>query len=289
MQDPPTTFAIGGDLPVRRIGFGAARLLGRATWGEPADPDAAIAILRRAAALGVDFIDTAEAYGPHVNERLIAEALAPYPPAMVVATKCGLVRTWPDGVPHPLMQPNGSRAGIRRSIEGSLKRLRLDRIDLYQLHRTDPEIGIERTMEALGELRDEGRVRHIGLSEVSIDEIERARAVAPVASVQNRYSLAEREHEDVLSYCETHGIAFIPWYPLGAGSLSAPDGPLAEIAARHDARPGQVALAWLLARSPVILAIPGTTSIAHLEQNVAAATLRLTRQDMIDIDRLRAS
>lgn len=286
MPDNSTHFRIGGDLPVNRLGFGAARLLGKATWGEPADPDGARAVLRRAVELGVNFIDTAEAYGPFVSERIIAEAIAPFSSDMVIATKCGMVRTWPEGVAHPLIRTDGSRGAIRRSLEASLARLGLQRIELYQLHRVDPATPLETTIEALAELQAEGRVRHIGLSEVTLAELKRAEAVAPIASVQNRYSLSERQHEDVLAYCEDAGIAFIPWYPLGAGALSAPDGPLAGIAARLGARPGQVALAWLLARSPVILAIPGTTSIAHLEQNMAAAALRLSAADLVEIEAL---
>lgn len=286
MPDNSMTFAIGGDLPVNRLGFGAARLLGKATWGEPVDPDGARAVLRRAIELGVNFIDTAEAYGPFVNERIISEALAPFELGVVVATKCGMIRTWPEGVAHPLVHTDGSRSAIRRSLEGSLERLGLEQIQLYQLHRVDPAVPIETTIQALAELQAEGRVRHIGLSEVTVAELKRAQAVAPIASVQNRYSLSDRQHEDVLVHCERAGIAFIPWYPLGAGALSAPDGPLAGIAERHGAQPGQVALAWLMARSPVILAIPGTTSLAHLEQNMAAATLRLSEADRIEIDAL---
>ncbi|HET6526373.1 aldo/keto reductase [Sphingopyxis sp.] len=288
MADHPNHFAIGGDLVVHRIGFGAARLHGKATWGEPADPEAARAVLRRAAELGVNFIDTAEAYGPHHSERLIADALSPFADDMVIATKCGMRRSWPEGVAHPLIHPEGGRAAIRASLDGSLARLRLDRIELYQLHRLDPEMPLETTIEALAELRDEGRVRHLGLSEVTVEEIKRARQVAPIATVQNRYSLTDRDHEDVLAYCEAEGIAFIPWYPLGAGSLTAADGPLAPVAARHGASPGQVALAWLLARSPVILAIPGTTSIAHLEQNCAATNLHLAPSDLREVEQLAA-
>jgi aryl-alcohol dehydrogenase-like predicted oxidoreductase len=273
-------FRIGGELPVRRIGFGAARLLGKATWGEPRDPAGCLAVLRRAAALGVNLFDTAEAYGPHVNERQIAEALAPYPEGVIIATKCGLTRVWPADADHPRLIPKGRRQDIRASLEGSLERLRLERIDLYQLHRIDPQVPLEESVAALAELQAEGRVRHIGLSEVTLAELQRAEAVAPIATVQNRYNLVERQHEAVLDHCARRGIGFIPWYPLGQGQLTAADGPLAGIARRLGATPSQVALAWLLHRSPVLLAIPGTTSVAHLEQNLQAIELRLDPADM---------
>jgi pyridoxine 4-dehydrogenase len=286
MSDGPApTFPIGGTLSVNRIGFGAARLLGKATWAPPADPAACIAVLRRAAEIGVTFFDTAEAYGPHVNEQQIAEALFPYAPEIVIGTKCGMTRVWPQGEPHPLIIPKGNRTEIRASIEGSLERLKLEVIDLYQLHRIDPAVPVEESVGALEELRQQGRIRHIGLSEVSLEELKRARAVAPIATVQNRYNLAERQHEAVLDFCTTRGIGFIPWYPLGQGTLTARDGPLAAIADRHKATPSQIALAWLLHRSPMILAIPGTTSIAHLEENVAAAEVRF---DADTLDQLAA-
>jgi pyridoxine 4-dehydrogenase len=278
------TFLIGGDLPVHRIGFGAARLLGKATWAPPKDPEACIIVLRRAAALGVTLFDTAEAYGPCVNEEQIAEALAPYGPAIVIATKCGLTRIWPEHVDHPLLIPKGRRQDVRDSILGSLDRLRLDRIDLFQLHRIDPEVPLEETVGAMAELQAEGRVRHIGLSEVSLDELRRAEKVAPIATVQNRYNLIERGHEEVLDYCAGRGIGFIPWYPLGQGMLTSTDGPLANIAQRRAATPSQVALAWLLHRSPMILAIPGTTSVAHLEENIRAIDLRLEDGDMAEVE-----
>jgi pyridoxine 4-dehydrogenase len=281
-----THFSIGGDMPVCRIGFGAARLLGKATWAPPKDPAACVAVLRRAAELGVTLFDTAEAYGPHVNEQQIAEALAPYAADIVIATKCGLWREWPAGVDHPILIPKGSREAIRASVQGSLERLKLDRIDLYQLHRVDPLVPIEESVAAMAELCDEGLVRHIGLSEVTLEELQRAEAVAPIASVQNRYNLTERHYEPVLDYCAAKGIAFMPWYPLGQGMLTAADGPLAEIAARKDATPSQVALAWLLHRSPVMLLIPGTTSIAHLEQNMAALSVPLDATDMAALDRV---
>jgi aryl-alcohol dehydrogenase-like predicted oxidoreductase len=279
-------FCIGGDLPVNRIGFGAARLLGKATWAPPADPEGCIAVLRRAAALGCDFFDTAEAYGPYANEEQIAEALFPYGKGIVIGTKCGLDRTWPEGADHPLLHPKGSRDAIRASISGSLDRLKLDRIDLYQLHRVDPAVPIEESVAAMEELRREGLVGHLGLSEVTVEELARARRIAPIASVQNRYNLIERQYESVLDYCETHGIGFIPWYPLGQGTLTAPDGPLATIAAHYDATPSQIALAWLLHRSPVMILIPGTTSITHLEQNMAAVSIRLTAKDLAALQRI---
>lgn len=276
-DDRAGRFAIGGDLPVRRLGFGAMALVGADVFGEPPDPANSIAVLRRAVALGINFIDTAEAYGPEINERQIGEALAPYPAGLVIATKCGIDRRARDWAQTRNI---GSRAQIRASCEGSLKRLKRERIDLFQLHRVDPAVPIEESVAALAELQDEGKVRHIGLSEVDVAQLQRARAVAPIATVQNRFNVADREHEAVLDWCEANAIGFIPWYPLGSGALCAARGPLAAIAARLRARPAQVALAWLLARSPVILPIPGTASIAHLEENVAAARLRLSAQDM---------
>jgi len=270
-------------MAVRRLGFGAMRLVGPDVYGEPADPDNALAVLRRAVELGVNLIDTAEAYGPQINERQIAEALAPYPAGLVIATKCGIdrrARDWAE------TRTKGSRAEIRASCEGSLRRLKVERIDLYQLHRVDPAVPIEESVMALGELQREGKVRHIGLSEVSVDQIERARAVAPIATVQNRYNVAAREHEAVLAYCEAQGIGFIPWDPLGSGSLCAGDGPLQPIARARGLAASQVALAWLLARSPVMLPIPGTGSLKHLEQNMAAAAVRLAPADADLLDGL---
>jgi pyridoxine 4-dehydrogenase len=277
------TFRIGGDLEVRRLGFGAMRLVGPDVYGEPADPANSLAVLRRAIELGVDFIDTAEAYGPEINERQIAEALAPYPPHLVVATKCGIDRRARD---WGQTRTKGSPSEIRASCEGSLRRLQVERIDLYQLHRIDPAVPIEDSVGALADLQREGKVRHIGLSEVSVEQLERAKKVAPIATVQNRYNVADREHEAVLDQCEVNRIAFIAWYPLGSGSLSAPGGPLDPIARRLGVTPSQVALAWLLARSPVVVPIPGTSSVAHLEQNVAAARVRLTADDMSELGRL---
>jgi aryl-alcohol dehydrogenase-like predicted oxidoreductase len=277
------TFRIGGDLEVHRLGFGAMRLVGPDVYGEPSDPANSLAMLRRAVELGVDLIDTAEAYGPEINERQIAEALAPYPPHLLIATKCGIDRRARD---WGQTRAKGSPPEIRASCEGSLRRLQLERIDLYQLHRVDPAVPIEDSVGALAELQREGKVRHIGLSEVSVEQLERARKVAPIATVQNRYNVADREHDAVLDHCEVNGIGFIPWYPLGSGSLCAPGGPLDFLARRIGATASQVALAWLLARSAVVLPIPGTSSLLHLEQNVAAARVRLTAEDIFELDRL---
>jgi len=275
------TFKIGGDLTVRRLGFGAMGLVGPDVYGEPADPANSLAVLRRAVELGVNLIDTAEAYGPRINERQIAEALAPYPPDLVIATKCGIDRRARDWAQT---RTTGSRAQIRASCEGSLRRLKIQRIDLYQLHRVDPSVPIEESVGALAELQSEGKVRHIGLSEVGLEQLKRARAVTSIATVQNRYNVADREHEAVLEQCAANAIGFIPWYPLGSGALGAKHGPLEALASRLGVTPAQVALAWLLARSPVVLPIPGTASIAHLEENVAAAGVRLTPEDMADLD-----
>ncbi len=270
----PSTFAIGGDLPVTRLGFGAMRITGPGVWGEPADPDRALAVLRALPELGVDFIDTADSYGPEVSERLIHDALAPYAD-VVVATKSGLTRHGPD-----IWAPVGRPEYLRQGCLMSLRRLGLEQIPLFQLHRIDPAVPADEQFGLLAELRDEGLVRHVGLSQVSVDEIEAARAVVPIATVQNLYNLGHRTSEDVLEHCEDHGIGFIPWYPLAAGRLAEPGGPVAEIAAEHGATPGQVALAWLLQRSPVVLPIPGTGSIDHLRENVAAATLALSDAEM---------
>ena len=269
------TFTIGGDLEVRRLGFGAMRLTGPGIWGPPDDPDEARAVLRRAVELGVNLIDTADSYGPDVSENLIAEALHPYPDGLVIATKGGLRRTGPGQWPRDARPER-----LKECCEGSLRRLRLERIDLYQLHSPDPAVALEDSLGALKELQDEGKIRHIGISNVSLEEFERAREVVEVVTVQNRYSLVDRHSEDVLEACEELGIGFIPWFPLATGDLANPGGPLDEIARAHDATPGQVALAWLLARSRVILPIPGTSSVAHLEENVAARDLRLTDEDV---------
>ena len=264
------TFAIGGDLCVRRLGFGAMQLTGPGVWGEPADRAEAIAVLRRAVELGINLIDTADSYGPSVSESLIAEALHPYPSSLVVATKAGLRRPGPgkwveDGRPEHL----------RGACEGSLQRLKLDRIDLFQLHRVDPKVALEDQIGALLDLQREGKIRHIGLSEVKIDQIEAVRRLARVVSVQNRYNLVDRNSEDVLDYCTRETIALIPWFPLATGDLAKPGGALAKIAKRVNAQPAQVVLAWLLKKSPVMLPIPGTSKVKHLEENAAAALLDL--------------
>ena len=269
-----------GDLKVNRLGFGAMRLCGPGVWGEPDDPRAAEAVLRRAVELGINMIDTADAYGPEVNERQISSALHPYPENLVIATKGGYTRQGPGR-----WRTNGRPRHLREACEGSLRRLKLDRIDLYQLHRPDRRIAFEDSVWALAELREEGKIRHVGLSNVGVREIVRALDIVPIVSVQNRYNLTDRSSEAVIETCEREGIAFIPWYPLATGRLARPRGPLDEIATRHDATLAQVALAWLLARSPVMLPIPGTSSIEHLEENVAAAGLRLTERDLAALSR----
>ncbi len=284
---PPSAAASGtfrlGDVTVHRLGFGAMRLTGAGIWGEPRNHAAAIAVLRRALELGIDFIDTADSYGPEVSERLIAEALHPYPQGLVIATKGGLLRPGPDR-----WTPKGTPEHLRAACEGSLRRLRRERIDLYQLHRIDPAVPFEEQFGTLVRLRDEGKIRHIGLSEVGVAEIERARRIVPIASVQNRYNLVERQYEGVLEYCEREGLGFIPWFPLVAGSLAKRGSPLARAAERLKTTPAQVALAWLLARSPVMLPIPGTSSVQHLEENTAAALLRLEPDEGEELDALGA-
>ncbi len=269
------TFALGGDLVVNRLGFGAMRLTGGGIWGEPKDPEEARRVLRRAVELGVNLIDTADSYGPEVSERLIAEVLYPYPEGLVIATKGGLTRPGPGR-----WVPDGRPEHLREACERSLRRLKVERIDLYQLHRIDPRVPLEESVGVLAELREEGKIRHIGLSEVSVEQLEQAQEIAPIVSVQNRYNLTDRHSEDVLDFCEREGLGFIPWFPLATGDLARPGGPLDEIAARHDATSGQVALAWLLAKSPVMLPIPGTSSVAHLEENVAAAGLSLSDDEL---------
>ena len=276
------TFKIGGDLEVTRLGFGAMHITGKGIWGPPPDHDTALAVLRRLPELGVDFIDTADSYGPHVSEDLIAEALAPYD-GIVVATKAGLTRTGP-GVWPPLGRPEY----LRQCLEMSLRRLQLDVIPLWQLHRIDAKVPREEQFGVLKEAIDEGKVRHVGLSEVSVEEIKAAQEIVPVATVQNLYNLTNRKAEDVLEYCEEQGIGFIPWFPLAAGDLAKPGGPVAEAAERHGATAGQVALAWLLHRSPVMLPIPGTGSVEHLEENVAAAGLQLGEDELAAIEEAAA-
>ncbi len=271
-------FAVAGDISVARLGFGAMRITGAGVWGEPADPAEARRVLARVPELGVDFIDTADSYGPEASERLIRDVLHPYN-GLLIATKGGLVRPGPDR-----WVPNGDPAYLRRCVEGSLKRLGVERIDLWQLHRVDPRVPREAQFAAIRALRDEGKIRHAGLSEVTVEDIEAARNVFPVATVQNRYNLGDRSSEAVLDYCGLHGLGFIPWYPLAAGKLAGPGLALSGIAAKHGATPGQIALAWLLARSPVMLPIPGTGKVAHLEENVAAAAIRLSAEDVRALD-----
>src|SRR5229473_3197253 len=266
------TVSLGGEITVHRLGFGAMRITGEGVWGPPKDPASALAVLRRAVELGVNFIDTADSYGPNVSEELLAKALAPYPKDLVIATKGGWNRPGPNQWTH-----DASPEHLRKAVEGSLKRLRLDRIDVYQLHAPDPVIPFDVSIETLAELREQGKIRLIGLSNVTREHIERAQKIVPIASVQNRYSFADREWDYVVDYCERNGIAFIPWFPLAAGTVA---GRLLErIAKARHAKPIQVALAWLLKRSPVMLPIPGTSSITHLEENVQAASLHLSEEE----------
>ena len=264
--------SLDGELSVHRLGFGAMRLTGEGIWGPPKDRNAALAVLRRAVELDINFIDTADSYGPHVSEELIAEALFPYPAGLVIATKGGWNRPGPNQWTH-----DATPAHLRKAVEGSLERWRLDRIDVYQLHVPDPVISFEASVETLAQLRNEGKIRLVALSNVTQEHIERARKIVPIVSVQNRYSFADREWDYVVDYCQRNGIAFIPWFPLGAGKVAGDV--LERIARAHQATPMQIAIAWLLRRSPVMLPIPGTSSIEHLEQNVAAASLRLTDEE----------
>lgn len=279
------TFDIGGDLTVHRMGFGAMRLTGEGVWGPPEDRNEAIRVLRRALELGVDFIDTADSYGPEVNEELLAEALHPYPEDLVIATKAGLQRPGPGE-----WEPDGRPEHLREACEGSLRRLQVDRIDLYQLHRIDPDVPAEDQFGTLAMLRDEGKIRHIGLSEVGVDEIRQAQEHFDVATVQNKYNLIHREWDDVVRYCTHHRIGFIPWFPLAAGELAQGEvETLRRIAGKYEATPTQIALAWLLHRSEVVLPIPGTSSIEHLEENTAAASLELDDEDLRALDGLGAA
>jgi aryl-alcohol dehydrogenase-like predicted oxidoreductase len=282
VSDLGGTFQLGADGPtVHRLGFGGMRITGEGIWGEPPDRDAARNVVRRAVELGVDLIDTANSYGPHVSEEIIAEALHPYPEGLVIATKGGLVRPGPGQ-----WERDGRPEQLREACEGSLRRLRLDAIELYQLHAVDPNVPLEESLGALIALRDEGKIRRIGLSNVSVEELERGLALTEIVTVQNRYNLTDRSSEDVLAACQGRGIGFIPWFPLATGDLAQPGGPLDEIARRHDATPAQVALAWLLARSEVMLPIPGTGSVEHLEENLGAARVQL---DADEVERLAAA
>jgi pyridoxine 4-dehydrogenase len=268
------TFTLGGDLTVNRLGFGAMRITGKGVWGPPDDRDETIRVLRRAVDLGVNFIDTANSYGPYVSEELIHEALSPYPDDLVIATKAGLLRTGPD-----VWIPLGYPGYLRQELELSLRRLGVERIDLFQLHRIDDKFPLEDQVGELAALQQEGKIRHIGLSEVDVEALTAAQKVAPIVSVQNMYNLTARSAEPVLDACETQSLGFIPWFPLAAGPLAAPDGPLQRIAADHHASASQLALAWLLKRSPVMLPIPGTSKVSHLEQNVAAAEIELSDEE----------
>jgi pyridoxine 4-dehydrogenase len=263
-------YSIGKDLRVIRLGFGSMRLTGKGIWGQPRNRAEAISVLQRAVELGINFIDTADSYGPHVAEELIAEALHPYPADLVIATKGGFDRPGPDR-----WVENGRPEHLVSACEGSLRRLRLDRIELYQLHRIDPKVPAEDQLGTLKNLQAQGKIKHIGLSEVNIDQLKHAQTLVDIVSVQNRYSVTDRGSEDVLNYCEQHDIAFIPWFPLAAGRLAGPDSPIGRVAKQLNATPSQVALAWLLKRSPVMLPIPGTSKVQHLEENIAAAGLKV--------------
>jgi aryl-alcohol dehydrogenase-like predicted oxidoreductase len=277
-----TTFNLGGDLTVNRLGFGAMRVTGKGIWGWPPDRENALKVLRRARDLGVNLIDTADAYGPDTSELLIAEALHPYPKGLVIATKGGLTRPGP-GQWVPDCRPEH----LKQALDGSLKRLRVERIDLYQLHAVDSKVPIEESVGALKEMKDAGKIRHVGLSNVDRQEIERARKIVPIVSVQNRYNIEDRESEDVLVFCEQENLGFLPWFPIGGGNGLKPGNPVSVAAKAHNVSVYQVALAWLLERSPVMLPIPGTSSLAHLEENVAAARLKLTPEEWKTIDALR--
>ena len=274
-----TTWKLDGDLTVNRLGFGAMRITGEGIWGWPPDRQNALKVLRRAVELGVNLIDTADAYGPETSELLIAEALHPYPQGLVIATKGGLTRPGPGQ-----WMPNGRPEHLKQAVEGSLKRLRLERIDLYQLHTVDSKVSIEDSLGALKEMQDAGKIRHVGLSNVDPDEIARAQRIVPIVSVQNRYNIEDRKSENVLVYCEKKNLGFLPWFPIGGGGGLKPENPLNVAAKAHAVSVVQVALAWLLERSPVMLPIPGTASLAHLEQNVAAAKLKLTPEEWKAID-----
>jgi len=273
------SLSLGGEVSVHRLGFGAMRLTGEGIWGPPKNRTKAIAVLRRAMELGVNFIDTADSYGPNVNEELIAEALFPYPSGLVIATKGGWNRPGPNQWTH-----EATPAHLRKAVEGSLKRLRLESMDLYQLHTPDPVVSFEDSVGTLAQLKSEGKIRHIGLSNVTQEHIERARRIVPIVSVQNRYSFADREWDYVVDYCERNGIAFIPWFPLGAGRVAGQT--LDQIARAHQATPHQVAIAWLLKRSPNMLPIPGTSSVKHLEENVAATFLQLSDEEFQKLSRV---
>lgn len=273
------TFKLGGDLEVNRLGFGAMRITGEGIWGEPADREEARRVLQRAVELGVNFIDTADSYGPYVSEELIGESLAPYAPGVVIATKGGLVRTGPNK-----WLPVGRPEYLEQEVWMSLRRLRTEKIDLWQLHRIDEKVPVKESLAPILELQKAGKIRHIGLSEVKVPEIEEVRKFADVVSVQNMYNLTQRQHEDVLDYCEKEGIAFIPWFPVASGKLAQPGGKLDEISKKHGASVSQLSIAWLLHRSPVMLPIPGTSKVKHLEENVKAADVELSDAEMQEIE-----
>ena len=278
-------FRIGGELPVCRLGFGAMRLTGPGVWGPPTDVPAAQSVLRRAVELGINFIDTADVYGPGDNERLIRDTLTPYPERLVIATKGGLVRSGPATAQNAGMGTDNSEAHLRHAVDGSLRNLGVERIDLYQLHRVDPAVPIEETMGVLAQLREEGKIRYIGLSEVDVDHIERARSVVEIATVQNLYNLAQRKHDDVVDYCARHGIGFIPFYPLKIGDLADSEA-LKSLAAREKVTPALIVLAWLFQRSPTVIPIPGTSSLEHLQENAKACHVTFTARDMETLDLL---
>jgi pyridoxine 4-dehydrogenase len=281
MTNSSDVFRIGGDLPVHRLGYGAMQLPGPGVWGEPADRDAALRVVRAAVEQGVDFIDTADSYGPLVSEQIIAEALHPYPEGLVIATKAGLTRQGPG-----IWTAVGRPAYLKQQVELSLRHLKVDTIDLIQLHRIDPEVPLADQLGAFVELKEQGKVRHIGVSEVSVEELRAAREITEIVSVQNLYNLTNRKSQDVLDYATENGIAFIPWFPIATGDLAKPDSPVAAVAKELDATPSQVALAWLLRKSPVILPIPGTKSVEHLTENMGAAGLTLSDDDMATLDAL---
>jgi aryl-alcohol dehydrogenase-like predicted oxidoreductase len=270
---------IGGDLTVNRLGYGAMRITGDGIWGEPRDRENAKKVLRRAVELGVNFIDTADSYGPEVSEQLIGEALAPYGKDVVIATKAGLTRQGPD-----LWAPVGRPEYLIQEVEMSLRRLKLERIDLWQLHRIDPKVPVEESLGAIKKLQEQGKIRHVGLSEVKPHEIDQARKVVEIVSVQNQYNIGDRQHEDVVEYCTKHKLAFIPWFPVAAGKLAQPGGKLDSVAKAHRATVSQLSLAWLLHHSPVMLPIPGTSSVQHLEENIAAADVKLSDAEWKDIE-----
>jgi aryl-alcohol dehydrogenase-like predicted oxidoreductase len=273
------TFSFGGKTPVHRLGFGAMRLTGEGIWGEPKDRAEAKRVLKRAIELGVDFIDTADSYGPYVSEEIIAEALHPYPKGLIIATKAGLARTGPNQ-----WLPLGRPEYLQQEVEMSLRRLKVERIDLWQLHRIDPKVPVEESLAPIKKLQEQGKILHVGLSEVKPHEIDQARKFIEIVSVQNQYNLGDRQHEDVVDYCTKHNLGFIPWFPVAGGKLARPGGPLDAMAKKHEATIAQLSLAWLLHRSPVMLPIPGTSSVKHLEENIAAASLKLEPNEWNEIE-----